>query len=126
VLNGKIYVIGGQALNDDANPAADVLMWDPNNPSAWQVLASLPQPRSHAVSDVIDGQIVVADGAGPGEQILSSVVAYDPLTNTWSTVSDSLPAARLNPAGAIVDGRFVITTGYYSGLRQETWISQPL
>ena len=126
VLNGKIYAIGGQPLNDDAAPAADLLMWDPTNPSGWQTLANLPQPRSHAVSDVIDGQIVVADGAGPGEVILNSVVAYNPLTNAWSTLLDPVPEARLNPAGALVDGRLVITTGWWSGLRSETWMTQVL
>ena len=123
VLGGKIYVAGGQAGNNDADPAADVLAWDPANPRAWQTIASLPQPRSHAVADVIDGKLVLADGAGPGETILNSVIAYDPATNIWSTVNDPLPAARLNPAGAVVDGRLVITTGYWSGLRSETWVS---
>jgi N-acetylneuraminic acid mutarotase len=126
VLNGKIYVIGGQAGNDDGAPASDVLMWDPSHPSAWQTVASLPQPRSHLVAVAVDGKIVVADGVTTGLTPLASVLAYDPTTNTWASVANPLPAPRENPAGDIVDGRLVITTGDYDGLRAQTWISQVL
>ncbi len=126
VLNGKIYVIGGQPGNDDGSPSSDFLMWDSANPSSWTVLPSLPQPRSHAVAVAVDGKIVVADGVTTGLTLLASVIAYDPTTNTWSSVADPLPAPREDPAGDLLDGRLVIMTGYDQGLRTETWMSQPL
>jgi N-acetylneuraminic acid mutarotase len=124
VLNGKIYVIGGQATSEDnAPPGADVLVWDPLHPLAWQHAASLPQPRSHEVAVAINGQIVVIDGETTGVKVLSSVVAYNPTTNQWKTLPDSLPAPRIDPAGDIVNGRLIITTGYFNKLRSATWVS---
>ena len=124
VLNGKIYVIGGQAgPEDNAPPSSDVLVWDPLHPAAWQAVASLPQPRSHIVAVAVNGRIVVLAGETTGVQVLSSIVAYNPTTNSWSRLSQSLPGARIDPAGDVVDGRLVITTGYLDRLRSGTWVS---
>ena len=124
VVNGKIYIAGGQVSADDASAAcSDVLMWDPLHPAAWQRMPDLPQPRSHAIAFAVDGQLVVVDGSTTGQRVLSSIIAFNPLTNNWSTLTNSFPAARIGPAGDIVDGMLVITTGYYQRLRAGTWES---
>jgi N-acetylneuraminic acid mutarotase len=124
VLNGKIYIVGGQALSDDASPpCSDVLMWDPLHPSAWQRMANLPQPRSHAIVFAVDGQLVLMDGSTTGQKVLNSVMAYNPTTNNWRWLPDPVPGPRLGPAGDIVDGKLVITTGYLERLRSGTWES---
>lgn len=121
VLDGKIYAIGGQPTDDDSITSSDVLVWDPANPGAWTAVASLPGPRSHAVTGVIDGRIVVAGGTTSNDIPMDSVLAYDPTTNTWTTQT-SLPSPRLAPAGGIVGNQFIVTTGYGpSGLTNSSW-----
>ncbi|MDB5358408.1 MAG: hypothetical protein JWN24_4861 [Phycisphaerales bacterium] len=120
VLDGKIYAIGGQPNTNDATPSADLFMWDPAHPNAWTALASMPEPRSHAVTAVVNGRIIVVGGATTGDVALSSVIAYDPLTNTWASLTP-VPSPRLAPAGGYVDGRLIVTTGDDQGLRAQTW-----
>ena len=124
VVNGKIYIAGGQINADDASAAcSDVLMWDPLHAATWQRMPDLPQPRSHAIAFAVDGQLVVVDGSTTGQKVLSSMIAFNPVTNTWNTLTNSLPGPRIGPAGDIVDGMLVITTGYYQKLRSGTWES---
>jgi N-acetylneuraminic acid mutarotase len=121
VLDGKIYAIGGQPTDDDSSTSSDVLVWDPANPGAWTAVASLPGPRSHAVTGVIDGRIIVAGGTVSSDKAIDSVIVYDPATNTW-TIQTSLPSARLAPAGGIVGNQFIVTTGYFQNeLTGTTW-----
>ena len=84
VLDGKIYAIGGQPTDNDSNTSSDVLAWDPANPSAWTAVANMPIPRSHAVTAIVDGEIIVAGGTTTNDTPISSVIIYDPSTNMWS------------------------------------------
>ncbi|HXE55644.1 MAG TPA: kelch repeat-containing protein, partial [Tepidisphaeraceae bacterium] len=122
-LGGKIYLIGGQAGSDDARPASDVLAWDPAQPDHWTAVANLPQPRSHAAAVTLNGRLVVLAGGTTGDTPLSSVISYDPATNTWSPMT-SLPVARLAPTAAIADGRLIFVGGYFGNIRAETFVAE--
>jgi N-acetylneuraminic acid mutarotase len=121
ILNGKIYAVGGQSTDDDSSTTADVLVWDPANPSSWTAVASMPTPRSHAVVVAIDGRIVVAGGTVANDVPLSSVISYDPTTNAWSNLT-SLPAARLAPVGGAIGDQIIVASGFGDNqLQSDAW-----
>jgi len=121
VLNGKIYLVGGQSTSDDSSTLANVVMWDPANPSVWTPVASMPIRRSHAVVVVIDGRIVVAGGTTGSDMPLDSVVVYNPDTNAWSSQT-SLPDASLASVGGVIGNQIIVATGFGSGaLLAQTW-----
>ncbi|HET6252140.1 MAG TPA: carbohydrate-binding protein [Tepidisphaeraceae bacterium] len=121
VLDGKIYAMGGRYDGDDlADPAADCIVWDPTNPGVWTPIASLPQIRALAVSAVVDGKIYLMGGTSTSYQPISSVLVYDPTTNTW-TVQTPLPATRLAPCGGAIGNMLIVTTGLSQTLQATTW-----
>ncbi len=122
LLNGRLYTIGGQ-YNHDFNlalgwpsaqdlPAVDV--YDIAT-DTWTTLANLPSPRSHAETSIftVDDRVMVIggrDNSGGLLEFLSSVVTYDPLTDTW-TEQRPLPVPRLGHVGAYLNGRIYVIAG---------------
>src|SRR2546425_11517599 len=85
VVDGKIYVLGGSALGDDAqrlneeyDPAAD----------RWRVRAPMPRGLSHVGAAGMNGKIYVAGGfirnVHMGAQ--DAALEYDPAKDTWRTL----------------------------------------
>ena len=121
VLNGKIYVVGGQTTSDDSSTIANVMKWDPANPSQWGMLANMPVRRSHAVVVASDDRILVAGGTTGGDVPLDSVMVYNPETNAWSAHT-SLPDARLASVGGVIGNQIIVATGFGDGaLQAQTW-----
>jgi N-acetylneuraminic acid mutarotase len=123
VLNGKIYAIGGQVGENDNNPISTCLVFDPAT-NQWSSIANLPAPRSHIAGDtfVMNGQIVIVAGVSTGGAIVGNVTAYDPVTNTWQDLKP-LPQPRHSSVAKFVNGHLVAATGYWNGLRTDTWVS---
>jgi N-acetylneuraminic acid mutarotase len=123
VLNGMIYAIGGQVGQNDNNPIATCLVFDPAT-NQWSSIANLPAPRSHIAGDtfVMNGSVVIVAGVSTGGSIVGNVTAYDPATNTWQDLK-ALPQPRHSSVAKFVNGRLVATTGYWNGLRTDTWVS---
>ncbi len=86
VYNSKLYVIGG---SDDTLQAKNtVYEYDPTRPagSRWQTKAPMPTARVYLGAAALDGLIYAAGGIPGGFTDLSTVEAYNPATNSWSTV----------------------------------------
>lgn len=84
VVNGKIYVIGGQ--NESQTPLDVVELYDPATDTWTTGLAPLPSPNHWFGSSgcpVAEGMIYVL---GP----IATAYRYDPRANTWLTL-DSMP-----------------------------------
>ena len=86
VVNGKIYAIGG-AENIYAPSLPTVEVYDPAT-DTWTRKADIPTPRMLFSTSVVDGIIYAIGGSHgwdgsiwPG---ISTVEAYDPLTDTWT------------------------------------------
>jgi hypothetical protein len=85
VLDGDIYVIGGEVVGGSDNGAAtrDVQLVDPLTGSA-RVLTSMPQPLEGASAFTLAGHIYVAGGntpsTGSGTNTSPAIWAFDPLT----------------------------------------------
>ncbi len=112
VLDGALYLVGGQHGHDGAlTTQADVHRYDPAG-NTWTAVADLPRARGHVSNStfVLDGRIVVAGGEIAHSRAVGDVSVYDPAADEWAP-GTGLPANRVSGvAGAIGDG-FVFTGG---------------
>jgi N-acetylneuraminic acid mutarotase len=126
VAGGKLYVVGGQQLQDENSIfKADVWAYDPAT-NSWSTKSALPYPpRSHIASATMvrNGKIIVAGGEGdPNRAQLAYVDSYDPVTNAWTRLTN-LPAGRSSGIGvSLGDGRILFTCGYNGAFFNQTWI----
>eukprot|EP00745_Piridium_sociabile_P042238 TRINITY_DN8472_c0_g1_i5.p1 TRINITY_DN8472_c0_g1~~TRINITY_DN8472_c0_g1_i5.p1 ORF type:complete len:292 (-),score=41.47 TRINITY_DN8472_c0_g1_i5:72-947(-) len=84
VMDGRLYVLGGDQRVDDgklASSSAQVVMFDPHS-NVWVARASMLEPRAKLAA-VQCGDHIYACG-GYNSQRLNSMERYDPFTNTWS------------------------------------------
>ena len=81
VVNGIIYVVGGDQAGDPS-VSATVEAYDPAT-NTWSTKAPLPQGRSRLATGVMDGVLYVVGGSGSGV-FTTSLFAYDASTGTWS------------------------------------------
>ncbi|MBG6239956.1 N-acetylneuraminic acid mutarotase [Mycetocola sp. CAN_C7] len=126
---GKVYAIGGQHNeNENTGLQSDVHRFDPAT-NAWTKVASLPKARSHIVSVVRDGQILVLGGTNPGNTASSDVTVYSPDSNTWSKLP-SLPGGRKTAVAGLINGVVYLTggslaTSTYAGRFAARWETGP-
>jgi N-acetylneuraminic acid mutarotase len=117
-VDGIIYAIGGS----EGRPAGDrdlstVEAYDPST-DTWTKKTDMPSARCTSAAAVVDGIIYVIGGvfATPAGyqtgdvEILSTVEAYDPATDTWTRKAD-MPTARAWHAACVVDGRIYVSGG---------------
>ena len=132
VLDGLVYAVGGQIGHDDCaalaqqrvqTPLAHV--YDPAA-NAWERLADLPWPQSHAEpsSFAHAGLLWSVGGMVQGDRVLS----YDPATDAWTWRQDlGLPSPLLAPGARILGGDRLHVFGGgapdVTNPRAETWVS---
>jgi len=115
VVDGKIYAIGG------AGPVYEALRtveeYDPAT-DTWTPKSEMATARQGLSTNVVDGKIYAIGGGAfppnalPGEEYdtFSTVEAYDPATDTWTTKSE-MPTARGFHSANVVDGRIYVIGG---------------
>src|SRR2546425_745607 len=82
--DGRIYVLG---RTNDNGELATVEAYDPTTKSwAWATVASLPTPR-FGLAAVLgpDGRIYALGGTNDNSSALTTVEAYDPTRDNWTT-----------------------------------------
>jgi N-acetylneuraminic acid mutarotase len=112
VLNGKIYILGGEHGHDHLHEQqADCHSYDPAS-NTWTKISSLPLAKSHieAGTFIFGSRIIMAGGQTDNFQPTSQVVAYDPGKNAWS-VLQALPAPRQGAIVQRVDNKVVFALG---------------
>lgn len=112
VLNGRVYVIGGQPYNSIITD--QVQIYDPAT-DTWDddTVAPLPVPLYRATSAVVNGKIYVFGGLDNVEITATAsklVFEYDPGTNTWTQKTD-MPTPRFDAESAVVDGKIFVIGG---------------
>jgi N-acetylneuraminic acid mutarotase len=72
----------------------------------------MPAKISHVSSStfVLNNRIVIAGGETDHGDATSSVLSYDPLSNTWESLT-SLPAERFSGAARAIEGVLYFTGG---------------
>ena len=110
VINGKVYLAGGRtgygatlAINQEYDPTLDT----------WATKAPLIQHRNVATSAVYNNRLYVFGGASKTSEsqttILSSVEAYDPVSNIWENKSP-LPFPISQGRAVVKDDNIYILT----------------
>ena len=119
VVNGKIYAIGGTALNQKQWRLDTVEVYDPAT-DTWARAKSMNHARDGAAISVVDGKIYVMGGTGwpqipnhPGP-FLSSMEVYNPKTNQWREIGD-MPAAKSSHTASVIDGKIYVIGGFFRG-----------
>jgi N-acetylneuraminic acid mutarotase len=125
VVNGKIYVIGGQS---GRNPQESVIysrvdVYDPSK-NSWTTAADMPTARRDLRSEVIDGKIYVFGGRQYGEG-LTTTEMYDPETETWCTRAD-MNIGRYYHASSVVNGKIYTVSGVTEKQSDPAEIGKPI
>ena len=127
VLNGRIYLMGGEVGHDTLHQQ-QIATWcyDPAS-DTWTTLAAMPVGKSHAESStfVYNGAIYVAGGQGDNFKASDTFLRYDPASDTWS----QLPPLPVPLEGTIVQplgDKLVVTCGYignFGAASTRTWLT---
>lgn len=129
VVDGKIYVIGGQIDEEDQFgeiSIATVEMYDPQT-DTWHRKADMPTARASVSTSVVDGKIYVIGGKEIWKRKIgrgwgyfltefSTVEMYDPVADTWMPKAD-MPTPR-SPRTCVVDGKIYAIGGRGSDRKQ--------
>lgn len=126
VVGGKIYVIGGAAMNPNSDEPAVFArepsrslttneVYDPET-NTWAERAPMPTPRNHAYAGVVNNKIYVIGGrvANPFITVaanLDIVEEYDPATDKWGPQKARMPTARSGGGFATYNGRIYVAGG---------------
>lgn len=111
VINGQLYVVGGDSIPDDPNEAYDPVS------DTWTRKAPIPTPRRFLAAAAIDGKLYVVGGcvnqtcSFPATNALE---VYNPATDTW-TVKTPMPTPRSGMGAAAIDGKLYVVGGASSG-----------
>ena len=110
VINGKIYIIGGNSGAPAFSSLAANEIYDPIA-NKWEQKSPMPTPRGFFASGVVNDTIYTFGG---GYSSGSSIVeAYDPATDTWWRKANMLNP-RFCMRAAVVDGTIYLFCGNYN------------
>ncbi|XP_006012670.1 kelch-like protein 31 [Latimeria chalumnae] len=113
VMDGFLYVAGGEDQNDARNQAkhavSNFCRYDPRF-NTWIHLANMIQKRTHFSLSAFNG-LLFAIGGRNSDGVLSSVECYVPAINQWQ-MKTALEVARCCHASAVIDGKILLTGGY--------------
>ncbi|CAM6107059.1 unnamed protein product [Calypogeia fissa] len=105
ILDGKIYVLGGEVHNYDS--WSEVWVFDLVGQRGWKKCANMHKSRSHFGCAVKDGRIFVFGG---GDHSGSEV--YDPKENTWFLLAPMLSQRSDHRVAAFGEG-LTVYGGYF-------------
>ena len=117
VVNGKIYLIGGNA---DATGAllSTVQVYDPSG-DAWTTLTTTGTftPRYNLAASVVDGKIYIFGGCNDPQEsnagMVTAVEVFDPATNVWTALTTTGTfTPRDNLCSCVVNGKIYVIGGF--------------
>lgn len=125
VLNGKLYVFGGEHDHGKTYAQHDyAFSYDPAT-NKWTRLADMPTPKSHfeGATVVINNKIYCIAGQIDWELLTGEVSVYDPASDRWSLFSP-FPEKRKGTAVGLYNGRLYLSGGdsYNNGQPRNLWV----
>ena len=112
----KVYIFGG--CGKSWNPLYSCDIFDTNN-NKWYEVAKTNEARINAASTVYEEKIIVSGGWNNNIDLnLKTVVAYDPLSNTWSSMRNMIKDRCGHSSIAVKNKLFVL--GSYDGKGSES------
>ena len=110
VLNGQIYVVGGE--NSSNTVIAKTQVYNPTA-NTWSAGVSLPTAVEQGVGAVVRGKLYIIGGSTDRcSTVTSAVWAFNPMTKVWSSKS-AMPTARCD-MGVAVENNIIYVIGGYS------------
>jgi N-acetylneuraminic acid mutarotase len=109
VVDGKIYVIGGNTSEPNPQLVMSVEVYDPITDS-WTQKADIPTGRTLLSTSVVDGKIYVIGGTTRDYVGRSTLEVYDPATDTWTRKAD-MPTPRAALSASAVNGKIYVMGG---------------
>uniref|UniRef100_T1J1X5 Kelch-like protein diablo n=1 Tax=Strigamia maritima TaxID=126957 RepID=T1J1X5_STRMM len=106
VLNGKIYVIGGES--DDSMIFSHGEVYDPTQ-ETWEFIPNMIKPRTLLGVCVLDG-LIYALGGWIGSNLGNSIESFDPDTKIW-TENGVLETPRCAVGVAVHEGLIFVVGG---------------
>ncbi|XP_044280657.1 kelch-like protein 31 [Varanus komodoensis] len=121
VMDGFLYVAGGEDQNDARNQAkhaiSNLCRYDPRF-STWLHLASMSHKRTHFSLSAFNGHLYAVGGRN-SKGTLNSLERYVPSANSWQAKADTeLP--RCCHASVVVGGKILVTGGYVNNAYSRT------
>jgi N-acetylneuraminic acid mutarotase len=110
VVNGKIYVIGGEQVHNNLTPFTVVEMYNPAT-DTWKRKVDMPTGREGLATAVVDGKIYAIGGQRGAFAMVSTVEVYDPATDTWERRAN-MPTARGWASASTVNGKIYLSGGF--------------
>lgn len=125
VVNGKIYVMGGEHDHGKSYVQHDyTFRYDPAT-DRWTRLADMPTPKSHfeGATLVINNKIYAIAGQVDKELLTGESAVYDIATNKW-TLGTPFPEKRKGVAAGILNNKIFLSGGdsYQNGQPRDLWI----
>ncbi|XP_062995772.1 kelch-like protein 31 [Elgaria multicarinata webbii] len=121
VMDGFLYVAGGEDQNDARNQAKHAInnlcRYDPRF-STWLHLASMSHRRTHFSLSAFDGHLYAVGGRNP-KGTLVSLECYVPSTNSWQAKAN-MELPRCCHASVVIGGKILVTGGYVNNAYSRT------
>lgn len=108
VVNGKIYVIGGE--DSQKNYLNSIEMYDPETNTST-IKASMSNARSNFTAVVLNGKIYAIGGYDGSGTYINSIEEYDPSTDTWTTKTP-MNYSRSKHEAVVLNNKIYVIGGY--------------
>ena len=118
VVNGKLYVMGGDSHGDQNSPkpggaehtgTSYNFQYDPAT-DQWKTLKSLIQTTATSAIAAFKGKIYVMGGVDSLGIVISVAQEYDPATDSWRLLKP-MPTRRDHPGVEVVDSLIYVCSG---------------
>lgn len=113
--NGKVYVLGGLPVSNNAKPKG--LVWEYDIATdKWTKKKQMPLPAHHLAVTEYNGKIYVFGGGaqlepgGPNWVPTNNAWEYDPANDSWKALAP-MPTARGAAVAAVVNGKIYVIGG---------------
>ena len=107
VINGKLYVVGGDKAALDLTNKLEV--YDPAT-NTWDTKTDMPTTRRYPGAAAINGKLYVVGGGLAFGTYFNTLEVYDPATNQW-TAKAGMPTARLQPSAVTINDKLYVVGG---------------
>jgi hypothetical protein len=125
VIDGKLYITGGEDNSEAAVPS--MVVYSPAT-DKWSTAASPPYSYTEAAAAVLDGKMYLVGGCDVaiGECGATTVQVYDPATDTW-TLAAPYPIAVADLACGAISGKLYCAGGEstYAGSTTAAYVYDP-
>uniref|UniRef100_A0A3P9NR23 Kelch-like family member 43 n=1 Tax=Poecilia reticulata TaxID=8081 RepID=A0A3P9NR23_POERE len=136
VMDGFLYVAGGEDQNDARNQAKHAVStlsrYDPRF-NTWLHLASMRQRRTHFSLSASNGRLFAIGGRNV-EGLLATTESYLPASNTWQMKAPMEVPRCCHSSATLPSGDILVTGGYIScaysrsvacySMESDTWTEQ--